>query len=85
MRATNATPHPMSDFTFLAAVPKTFQLALEAQSGNVLPPGNSGTITQRFKVNNPQQQPLRMRVKITFTHNGAPVALQNDVNSFPLQ
>lgn len=35
--------------------PQTFQLQLLSPSGNVMPPNNSGTITQEVKVANPQQ------------------------------
>ncbi|RMX50218.1 hypothetical protein pdam_00004802 [Pocillopora damicornis] len=81
--ATNSLAFPMTDFVFQAAVPKTFQLQLLSPSGNVMPPNNSGTITQEVKVANPQQQPLRMRLKLSYKVNGAPVNEQGEVNSFP--
>lgn len=81
--ATNSLAFPMTDFVFQAAVPKTFQLQLLSPSGNVVPPSNSGTITQEVKVANPQQQPLRMRLKLSYKVNGAPVNEQGEVNSFP--
>lgn len=85
VRAVNATPLPMTEFVFLAAVPKNFQLALEPQSGSLLPGNSVGTITQRIKINNPTQQPLRLRIKITFVHNNQPITLQSDVGNLPIQ
>lgn len=81
--ATNSLTFPMTDFVFQAAVPKTFQLQLQSPSGNVIPPNNSGAINQGLKVANPQQQPLRMRLKVTYKINGAAVNEQGEVNSFP--
>lgn len=81
--ATNSLAFPMTDFVFQAAVPKTFQLQLQSPSGNVIPPNNSGAVNQGIKVANPQQQPLRMRLKVTYKVNGAPVNEQGEVNSFP--
>ncbi|XP_020609742.1 AP-1 complex subunit gamma-1-like [Orbicella faveolata] len=83
MTATNSLAQPMTDFVFQAAVPKTFQLQLQSPSGNVVPPNNSGAINQEVKVANPQQQPLRMRIKVMYKVNGAPVNEQGEVNSFP--
>ncbi|KAL9975141.1 hypothetical protein ACROYT_G012263 [Oculina patagonica] len=81
--ATNSLAFPMTDFVFQAAVPKTFQLQLLSPSGNVIPPNNSGAVNQEVKVANPQQQPLRMRLKVMYKLNGAPVNEQGEVNSFP--
>lgn len=81
--ATNSLSIPMTDFVFQAAVPKTFQLQLQSPSGNIVPPNNTGAVNQGVKVANPQQQPLRMRLKVTYKVNGAPVNEQGEVNSFP--
>ncbi|XP_068691732.1 AP-1 complex subunit gamma-1-like isoform X1 [Montipora foliosa] len=81
--ATNSLSIPMTDFVFQAAVPKTFQLQLQSPSGNIIPANNSGAVNQGVKVANPQQQPLRMRLKVTYKVNGAPVNEQGEVNSFP--
>ncbi|KAH9503437.1 AP-1 complex subunit gamma-1, partial [Bulinus truncatus] len=71
MKATNSSPFPMLDFVFQAAVPKSFQLNLQSPSGNRLLPNNSGNITQVIQLNNPQKQPIRMRLRITYTQNGS--------------
>lgn len=83
VKASNTSPTQMSDFVFQAAVPKSFQLQLQSPSGNVLPPLNGGTVTQIIKLNNPQKQPIRMRLKLTYTQNGNSVTEMGEVNSFP--
>eukprot|EP00117_Sycon_ciliatum_P007982 scpid34160/ scgid3064/ AP-1 complex subunit gamma-1; Adapter-related protein complex 1 subunit gamma-1; Adaptor protein complex AP-1 subunit gamma-1; Clathrin assembly protein complex 1 gamma-1 large chain; Gamma1-adaptin; Golgi adaptor HA1/AP1 adaptin subunit gamma-1 len=80
---TSALPTPLTDYTFLVAVPKVFQLNVQQASGNVVPPNNSGSVTQVVQVANPQRQPLRMRLRLQFTHNGQPVVETSDVNNFP--
>ncbi|RUS72129.1 hypothetical protein EGW08_020102 [Elysia chlorotica] len=83
MKATNSSPYPMSDFVFQAAVPKSFQLNLQSPSGTSIPPVNGGPITQVIQLNNPQKQPIRMRLKINYTHNGNVVNEMAEVNTFP--
>ncbi|XP_070198443.1 AP-1 complex subunit gamma-1-like isoform X2 [Littorina saxatilis] len=83
MAATNTTPFPMTDFVFQAAVPKSFQLTLASPSGNTIPPMGTGSLTQVIDVNNPQKQNIRMRLKITYNHNGSTVNEMGEVNSFP--
>ncbi|XP_005091259.1 AP-1 complex subunit gamma-1 isoform X2 [Aplysia californica] len=85
MKATNSTPFPMTDFVFQAAVPKSFQLSLQSPSGNVIAPINSGSVTQVIQLNNPQKQAIRMRLKISYSHNGATVDEMGEVNTFPAE
>ena len=47
--------HALQSMTCCFVRPQTFQLQLLSPSGNVMPPNNSGTITQEVKVANPQQ------------------------------
>ncbi|XP_076470674.1 AP-1 complex subunit gamma-1-like isoform X2 [Babylonia areolata] len=82
MAATNSTPFPMTEFVFQAAVPKSFQLTLESPSGNLIPAMGTGNLTQVISVNNPLKQPIRMRLKITYNHNGTTVNEMGEVNSF---
>ncbi|CAB3982938.1 AP-1 complex subunit gamma-1-like [Paramuricea clavata] len=79
----NALAVPVTDFVFQAAVPKTLQLQLQSPSGNIIPPNNSGQITQLVKVANPQKAPLRMRIKVNYVVNGSPVSDQAEINDFP--
>ncbi|KAL3860027.1 hypothetical protein ACJMK2_010200 [Sinanodonta woodiana] len=83
MKATNSTPTPISEFVFQAAVPKSFQVQLESPSGNFIPPLNGGGVTQLIKVSNPQKQSIRMRIRLTYKHNGNSVTEMGEVNSFP--
>jgi AP-1 complex subunit gamma-1 len=83
MKATNSSPFPMLDFVFQAAVPKSFQLNLEPPSGNIIPPVNSGTVTQVIDLINSQKQPIRMRLKICYTQNGNTINEMGEVSTFP--
>lgn len=83
VKAFNTSPTPMTDFIFQAAVPKSFQLQLQSPSGTLLPPLNGGTVDQVVKINNPQKQPIRMRLRLSYSMNGNPVTEIGEVNSFP--
>lgn len=83
IKATNSTQSPMSEFVFQAAVPKSFQLQLSPPSGNNIPPANAGSVTQLVKVKNPSKQALRMRIKLSYNHNGQTISEVGEVNSFP--
>ncbi|XP_060078915.1 AP-1 complex subunit gamma-1-like isoform X1 [Ylistrum balloti] len=83
VKATNSTATSMADFVFQAAVPKSFQLQLLSPSGNMIPPMNDGAITQVIKLNNPQKQPIRMRIKVSYVQNGNAISDTGEMNSFP--
>ena len=83
IKATNSTQSTMSEFVFQAAVPKSFHLQLNPPSGNSIPPANTGSVTQIVKIKNPSKQALRMRIKISYNHNGQTVSDIGEVNSFP--
>ncbi|KAL4234218.1 AP-1 complex subunit gamma-1 [Mactra antiquata] len=85
VKASNTSPKPMSEFVFQAAVPKSFQLQLQSPSGNVLPPLNGGTVTQVIKINNPQKQPIRVRLKLSYSQDGNTVTEIGEVSSFPVE
>ncbi|KAJ8249217.1 hypothetical protein GJAV_G00232440 [Gymnothorax javanicus] len=85
LHASNSTEVDMLEFVFQAAVPKTFQLQLLSPSSNIIPALKQGTVTQVIKVLNPQKQQLRMRMKLTYVHRGAPVQDMCEVNNFPVQ
>lgn len=55
MRARNSLAQPMNNFVFQAAVPKSFQLNLQAQSASAVLPHNSGEVSQQININNPQR------------------------------
>lgn len=81
--ASNNTSSPMSDFIFQAAVPKSFDLQMLPPSGNVIPPSNTGLVTQVVYINNPQMQPLRMRLRISYSIEGTSILEQTEVTNFP--
>ncbi|XP_062504187.1 AP-1 complex subunit gamma-1-like [Corticium candelabrum] len=83
MFARNSQPVAMTDFLFQVAVPKAFQLNIQSPSGNVIPPSNSGSVTQIIQVANPQRQQLRMRLRISYSLNGSPVTEQGEIGDFP--
>ncbi|XP_054165435.1 AP-1 complex subunit gamma-1-like isoform X2 [Oppia nitens] len=82
--ATNATPYPIEDFLFQAAVPKTFQLQLMPPSSNRIAENNTGTVNQVIKVLNPNKSQLKMKLRMSYQHNGNTVTELSDVNNFPV-
>eukprot|EP00088_Acartia_fossae_P002323 TRINITY_DN10936_c0_g2_i10.p1 TRINITY_DN10936_c0_g2~~TRINITY_DN10936_c0_g2_i10.p1 ORF type:complete len:756 (+),score=196.49 TRINITY_DN10936_c0_g2_i10:232-2268(+) len=83
LQAQNLTQQPIFDFNFQAAVPKSMQLQLAPPSDNVIPA--SGAVSQQITVNNPSQAQLRMKLKISFSSGGVPIADMAEVNNFPGQ
>ncbi|XP_005994468.1 AP-1 complex subunit gamma-like 2 [Latimeria chalumnae] len=83
MSATNSTEAEITNFIFQAAVPKSIQLQLQAPSGSSIPALNNGAITQGIHIVNTQQQPLRMRIRVTYSHHGNAVQDLCEVNHFP--
>jgi AP-1 complex subunit gamma-1 len=83
LSATNSNQAPLNEFVFQAAVPKSFQLQLQSPSSNLVPANNNGAVTQVIKVNNPQKQALRMRIRVSYNLNGTTVTEQGEVSNFP--
>lgn len=83
LTAVNLSSCPMTDFLFQAAVPKTFQLQMLPPDGSVVQPNSSGCVRQTIKVTSPYKNPLRMRIRISYSVNGAQVLEQAEVNNFP--
>ena len=63
--------------------PQSLQLKLNGQSGGVLMPGGSGAVTQLVQILNPTQQPIRLRLRLAFSINSAPVVKTAEVNNLP--
>ncbi|PIO35830.1 hypothetical protein AB205_0187000 [Aquarana catesbeiana] len=82
-RAINNSSTNITDFLLQAAVPKSVQLQLQAPSGNLLAAFGEGSVTQSIRLLNPQKVPLRMRLRLSFTHNGNSVLEVCEVNNFP--
>ncbi|KAG7306920.1 hypothetical protein JYU34_007028 [Plutella xylostella] len=81
MRAAYCGHAALSDFLFQCAVPRTFQLDMMSPSGTVLAPQTE--ITQVLKITNPSRSPLRLRIRVSYNMDGAPVLEQAEVNNFP--
>lgn len=84
MKAQNSQAVPITDFVFQAAVPKSFKLQLQPPSGNILPPSNSGVITQNLMVANPNKEAVRMLLRLSYTINGQMIQEQAQVDNFPI-
>uniref|UniRef100_H3G6T5 AP-1 complex subunit gamma n=1 Tax=Phytophthora ramorum TaxID=164328 RepID=H3G6T5_PHYRM len=71
----NSTAASIEKFVFLAAFPKYIKLKMEPPTGDVVPPNNSGTVTQVVKIQNSMQgeKPVLMRIKLEFFVNGSKV------------
>lgn len=82
---TNATAAPMDSLNFQVAVPKYMQLKMTPPSSTSVPPGNSGQVTQNFKVANSMhgQKPVLLKVKIEYTTMGSAVSEMGQVDQFP--
>ncbi|CAO3669870.1 unnamed protein product [Umbelopsis vinacea] len=63
--ANDGSKGTISEVQFQAAVPKTQRLQMAPASNNVVQPG--GTEKQMMRVANPQQTPLRFRLRISYT------------------
>lgn len=81
LTATNSTISSMTDFLFQAAVPKAFHLQMLSPSGTMISP--NGQVTQILRVTNPSKGALRMRIRLSYTIDGALIQEQTEVNNFP--
>ncbi|KAE9011532.1 AP-1 complex subunit gamma-2 [Phytophthora rubi] len=81
----NSTVMSIDKFVFLAAFPKYIKLKMEPPTGDVVPPNNSGVVTQVVKIQNSMQgeKPVLMRIKLEFFVNGSKVEDMATVNNFP--
>ncbi|XP_077292607.1 adaptor protein complex 1, gamma subunit isoform X2 [Arctopsyche grandis] len=80
MTAYNSLSSTMSEFLFQAAVPRTFQIQMLSPSGAVIP--SQGQVTQVLKVTNTSKAALRLRIKVSYSVDGATVLEQTEVNNF---
>ncbi|KAG0663640.1 hypothetical protein C6P44_001646 [Monosporozyma unispora] len=72
----NLTFNQLTNVTFSLAVPKSMQLKLQPQSSSILGAGAHDGITQDAWIENAlatSSKPLKVKWKITYTANGAPV------------
>ncbi|XP_029422689.1 AP-1 complex subunit gamma-like 2 isoform X2 [Nannospalax galili] len=82
---TNSSKDDVTHFICQAAVPKSFQLQLQAPSGDTVPAQGGFPITQLFKILNPSKAPLRLKLRLTYNHFGQAVQEIFEVNNLPME
>ncbi|XP_036055929.1 AP-1 complex subunit gamma-like 2 isoform X4 [Onychomys torridus] len=82
---TNSSREDVTHFVCQAAVPKSFQLQLQAPSGNTIPAQGGLPITQLFRILNPNKATLRLKLRLTYNHSGQPVQEVFEVDSLPVE
>ncbi|KAG0279784.1 hypothetical protein BGZ96_001809 [Linnemannia gamsii] len=81
----NAQSSAMSSLTFRVAVPKSLQLQLNPQSGQVLAPLSKRSVTQSLNITNPtRQQPVRIKYHVSYVVDGRTIEEQGEFNQFPM-
>ncbi|KAI5617732.1 ADP-ribosylation factor-binding protein GGA1, partial [Silurus asotus] len=85
--AVNTSPLPVSDFLFLAAVPKNMCVRLQAATGNSLPPFSPllppAALSQILLLSNPLRKPVRLRFRVTLTLGQERLQQDGDIEQFP--
>uniref|UniRef100_A0A671L1S2 AP-1 complex subunit gamma n=1 Tax=Sinocyclocheilus anshuiensis TaxID=1608454 RepID=A0A671L1S2_9TELE len=81
--ASNSTQNDITNFTLQAAVPKSVQLQMKAPSGNVIPAHGLGQVTQTVLLNNPNKVSLKMRIRVSYSNQGAMHQDTVQIDSFP--
>ncbi|XP_047395382.1 AP-1 complex subunit gamma-like 2 isoform X2 [Sciurus carolinensis] len=82
---TNSSGGDVTHFICQAAVPKSFQLQLQAPSGDTVPAWGGVPITQLFRIFNPNKAPLRLKLRLTYNHLGQSVQEIFEVNNLPVE
>ncbi|XP_049624385.1 LOW QUALITY PROTEIN: AP-1 complex subunit gamma-like 2 [Suncus etruscus] len=83
--ATNTSGADVTHFICQAAVPKSFQLQLQAPSGDIVPAQGGLPVTQLLRVLNPNKAPLRLKLRLTYNHCGKSVQEIFEVNNLPVE
>ncbi|KAM9091247.1 AP-1 complex subunit gamma-like 2 isoform 1-T1 [Megaptera novaeangliae] len=83
--ATNTSGGDVTHFICQAAVPKSFQLQLQAPSGDTVPARGGLPTTQLLRILNPKKAPLRLKLRLTYNHFGQSVQEIFEVNNLPVE
>ncbi|XP_058396890.1 AP-1 complex subunit gamma-like 2 isoform X4 [Diceros bicornis minor] len=83
--ATNTSGDDVTHFICQAAVPKSFQLQLQAPSGDTVPAQGGLPVTQLLRILNPNKAPLRLKLRLTYNHFGQSVQEIFEVNNLPVE
>ncbi|XP_016365451.1 AP-1 complex subunit gamma-1-like [Sinocyclocheilus rhinocerous] len=79
----NSTQNDITNFNLQAAVPKSVQLQMKAPSGNVIPAHGLGQVTQTVVLNNPNKVSLKIRIRVSYSNQGAMHQDTVQIDSFP--
>lgn len=82
---TNSSKEDVTHFVCQAAVPKSFQLQLQAPSGDTIPAQGGLPITQLFRILNPNKATLRLKLRLSYNHFGQPVQEIFEVDNLPVE
>ncbi|SAM07164.1 hypothetical protein [Absidia glauca] len=74
----NQSTAPMENMTLSLAAPKSMQLKMESQSSQVVPPSSQHSVSQFILLNNPSDEPLRLRYKVTYEQFGVEMEQTGD-------
>uniref|UniRef100_A0AC34QYT1 AP-1 complex subunit gamma n=1 Tax=Panagrolaimus sp. JU765 TaxID=591449 RepID=A0AC34QYT1_9BILA len=84
MVCSNNNPVPVENFVLQAAVTKAYQIELQPASSNRMDAFGGTTILQVANIKRVSgSQALRMRLKISYSMQGAQQTMQHDVSDFP--
>ncbi|XP_036740401.2 AP-1 complex subunit gamma-like 2 isoform X2 [Manis pentadactyla] len=83
--ATNTSRGDVTHFICQAAVPKSFQLQLQAPSGDTVPAQGGLPMTQLLQIHNPNKATLRLKLRLTYNHFGQSVQEIFEVNNLPTE
>ncbi|XP_045864963.1 AP-1 complex subunit gamma-like 2 isoform X3 [Meles meles] len=83
--AINTSGADVTHFICQAAVPKSFQLQLQAPSGDTVPAQGGLPVTQLLRILNPNKAPLRLKLRLTYNHFGQSVQEIFEVNNLPVE
>ncbi|EFB17608.1 hypothetical protein PANDA_009956, partial [Ailuropoda melanoleuca] len=83
--AVNTSGADVTHFVCQAAVPKSFQLQLQAPSGDTVPAQGGLPVTQLLRILNPNKAPLRLKLRLTYSHFGQSVREVFEVNNVPAE
>lgn len=81
----NSSREDVTHFVCQAAVPKSFQLQLQAPSGDTVPARGGLPVTQLFRILNPNKATLRLKLRLTYNHFGQPVQETFEVDNLPVE
>ncbi|ORX59662.1 VHS-domain-containing protein [Hesseltinella vesiculosa] len=66
----NASTAPMENLVLSLATPRSMQLKMETATSQTIPPKSENTVTQLILINNPKDEALRLRYKVTYQQFG---------------